>query len=311
MTSPLRPRLRALEPTLGTFLNLGSVLAAEVCSLAGFDWLVIDLEHGGGGEDSFVSQALAAEVHDVPVIARAESAERIRSGRLLDLGAAGIMFPRLETAAQMEEAIAHLRYPPDGDRGVATYNRSRSFGMRDFDVDAANAEVVGIVQIETAGALAEVEAIAGVPGVDVLFVGPSDLSHALGVPGRLDAPIFREGLARVIAAARDAGICAGILAPSPERAREYREEGFTFLGVASDSALLAMGARAAAMALDGPIQAPPMAPGHEPQDEGIAARGGGIAEKSPRARGHATIGDRESRTGESRTELRIGGTPRL
>lgn len=300
MTSALRPRLRALEPTLGTFMNLGSVLAAEVCSLAGFDWLVIDLEHGAGGEDSFVGQALAAAVHDVPVIARAESAERIRSGRLLDLGAAGIMFPRLETAAEVEAAVRHLRYPPDGDRGVASYNRSRGFGMRGFDVDAANDEVVGVVQIETAGALAEVEAIARIPGVDVLFVGPSDLSHALGVPSQLDAPAFREGLGRVIAAARAGGICAGILAPTPERAREYREEGFTFLGIASDSALLGMGARAAASALEELAQEPPPDP-----------RAGAAAEKSPRPRGHATIGDRESRTGESRTELRIGGTPRL
>jgi 2-dehydro-3-deoxyglucarate aldolase/4-hydroxy-2-oxoheptanedioate aldolase len=297
-------------------MNLGSVLAAEVCSLAGFDWLVIDLEHGGGGEDSFVGQALAAAVHGVPVIARAESAERIRSGRLLDLGAAGIMFPRLETAREVESAIRHLRYPPDGDRGVATYNRSRGFGMRGFDVGAANDEVVGVVQIETAGSLTEVEAIARIPGVDVLFVGPSDLSHALGVPGQLDAPVFRDGLARVTGAAHAAGICAGILAPSPERARQYREEGFTFLGIASDSALLGMGARAAASALEAPAQDPAHGPrgAADVETRGAAdvePRSGGLAEKSPRERGRATIGDRESRTGESRTELRIGGTPRL
>lgn len=246
MTEPLRARIRANEPTIGTFLNLGSVLAAEVCALAGFDWLVVDLEHGGGGEESLVGQILAAGIHHVPVVTRVESSERIRTGRVLDLGAAGVMFPRLDSAEEVSQAIRHLRYPPDGHRGVATYNRACGFGQRPEALQTANENVVGIVQIESASALSEVESIAQIPGVDVLFLGPADLSHSLGVPGRLQSPEFRSALARVVSAAQAAGISAGILAPDRERATAYLDLGFTFLAVASDSALLGISARAAA-----------------------------------------------------------------
>ena len=244
MTSSLRARIRSCEPTVGTFVNLGSVLAAETCALAGFDWLVVDLEHGAGSEEALTGQLLAAGIHQVPVIVRVESAERIRSGRVLDLGAAGVMFPRLDSAEEVAGAVRHLRYPPEGDRGVATYNRAWAFGMRG-----------GAVQIETVSALAEVEAIAEVPGVDVLFVGPIDLSHALGVPGRFDAPEFRAALTTVVRAAKSAGIPAGILARDRDRALECVEDGFTFVGIASDSALLGAAARAAALPIKAEAEA--------------------------------------------------------
>ena len=131
----LRDRLRAGEPTLGTFLNLGSPLAAEACALAGFDWLLIDLEHGAG-EEALVGQLLAAAAHDVPALVRVESAERIRAGRALDAGAAGVMFPRIDSPEQVQAALAHLRYPPEGDRGVATYNRACGFGLRTDALDS-------------------------------------------------------------------------------------------------------------------------------------------------------------------------------
>ncbi|HET8814983.1 MAG TPA: aldolase/citrate lyase family protein [Solirubrobacterales bacterium] len=249
MTSDLRSRIRSVEPTVGTFLNLGSPLAAEVCALAGFDWLLVDLEHGGGGEDSLLGPMLAAAAHRVPVIVRVESSERIRSGRVLDLGAAGVMFPRLDTAEQVREASLHLRYPPQGDRGVATYNRACGFGLRADALQRANEEIVGIVQIETAAALEEVEAIAQISGVDALFVGPADLSHALGVPGRLDAPEFCAALERVVATARAAGIGVGMLARDRDSAQRYVDDGFTFMAIGSDSTLLAAAAGSVAKPL--------------------------------------------------------------
>ena len=255
MSSSFRARVRSGEPTVGTFVNLGSVLAAETCALAGFDWLLVDLEHGGGGEAALVGQVLAAGIHRVPVIVRVESAERIRSGRVLDLGAAGVMFPRLDSAGEVASALRHLRYPPEGDRGVATYNRACGFGMRSDALETANDNVVGVVQIESVSALAEVEAIAHIPGVDVLFVGPADLSHALGVPGALYAPEFRAALTRVVQAANSAGISAGILAHDRDRALECAEAGFTFVAVASDSALLAAAARAAAFPIESRAEA--------------------------------------------------------
>ncbi len=238
-TRSFRDVVRARTPIIGTFLNLGSTLAAEACALAGYDWLLVDLEHGGRGEDGVIGQLLAGAAHDVPVLVRVESDRRIRAGRILDAGAAGVMFPRLESVAEVEAAMRHLRYPPSGDRGVATYNRSIGFGLLPDRLDTANDQIVGIVQIESLEALDAVEAIARVPGVDVVFVGPRDLTQAMGISGRLDHPTFREALGRVAQAAADAGIGAGILAGSVETATGFVADGYTFIGVGSDSTTLA------------------------------------------------------------------------
>ncbi len=243
MNYTLRDRVRGRIPLIGTFLNLGSPLAAEACAMAGFDWLLVDLEHGGRGEDSALGQLLAGAAHDVPVFVRVESASRIRSGRVLDAGAAGVMFPRLESVDEVVAAVGHLHYPPRGDRGVATYNRSIGFGLFPERLETAGAKIVAIVQIESLAAIDAVEEIAQVPGVDVIFVGPRDLTHALGVPGGLDDPSFRDALARVSRAAAGAGIAAGILAGTADQAARYAEEGFTFVGVGSDSTSLATAAQ--------------------------------------------------------------------
>jgi 2-dehydro-3-deoxyglucarate aldolase/4-hydroxy-2-oxoheptanedioate aldolase len=241
----LRERVRSGSLLLGTFLNLGSPLVAEVCALNGFDWLLVDLEHGTGGEEALVGQLLAGAAHGVPVIARTESAERIRAGHVLDLGAEGVMFPRLDTREQVVEALSHLWYPPRGDRGVAGYNRARQFGADVRTSDEVNDSILGVVQIESRTALENVEEIAGLVGVDVLFVGPSDLSTSLEVPGQLDAPVFVEALDRVVAAARANGVAAGILVGDPARVGWHHERGYSFVAIGSDSALLRSGVRAA------------------------------------------------------------------
>ena len=125
-------------------------------------------------------------------------------GRVLDSGAAGIMLPRMNTVDEVAEAVRHLRYPPAGDRGVATYNRACRFGLDPGALDRANSEVLGVIQIESATAVGNAEAIAALDGVDVLFVGPRDLSHDLGVPGDLTAPAFTEAIAHVLAAGAEA-----------------------------------------------------------------------------------------------------------
>lgn len=219
------------------FLGLGSALAAEACALAGFDWLLVDLEHGGGDDSTFLQQQLAAQAHGVPMLVRVESGERIRTGRILDLGAAGVMVPRLNTTAEAEEAVRHMRYPPAGDRGVATYNRACGFGLHPENLDAEPG--LTIIQVESRQAIDQIDAIAAVDGIDVLFVGPRDLSHDLGVPGDTSAPIFQDAVKRVLAT----GIPAGILTPDAATAGRYADEGFRFVGVGSDAALLASSSR--------------------------------------------------------------------
>jgi len=235
----LAAAVRAGMPLLGTFIGGASPVAAEVCAAAGVDWVLLDLEHGTGGEEQVRDVVPAAASYGVPTVVRVESGARIRMGRVLDAGAAGVMLPRMNTAEEVAEAVRHLRYPPDGDRGVATYNRACRFGLDPGALDRANAEVLGVVQIESAIAVGNAGAIAALDGVDVLFVGPRDLSHDLGVPGDLTAPAFTEALERVLAAGRQHGKACGLLVNDGAAAARRLEQGWSFVGIGSDSTLLA------------------------------------------------------------------------
>ena len=235
----LRSRLRSGEASFGTFIGTASSVAAEVCAAAGFDWLLLDLEHGAGGEEQVRVTVPVAAVYGVPTIVRVESDARIRIGRVLDAGAAGVMLPRLDSAEQVRTAIGHLYYPPRGDRGVATYNRACRFGLDPDALNRANDEVIAVVQIESAQAVAAAEEIASIDGVDVLFVGPRDLSHDLGVPGQLTVPAYLAALDRVRDASHHHGKACGLLVGDGDAAADKVAEGWSFVTVGSDSTLLA------------------------------------------------------------------------
>jgi 4-hydroxy-2-oxoheptanedioate aldolase len=235
----LRARLAGGQATVGTFVGAASPVAAEACAAAGVDWLVLDLEHGSGGEEQVRDVVPAAGAYGVPTLVRVESAARIRIGRALDVGAAGVMLPRLDTVAEVREAVRHLRYPPAGDRGVATYNRACRFGLDPGALARAGDEVLGVVQVESASAVEQVDQIAAIDGVDVLFVGPQDLSHDLGVPGDLQAPSYLAAVERVRAAAARHGKAPGLLVRDGATAAGRQAEGWTFVAIGSDTTLLA------------------------------------------------------------------------
>lgn len=238
-----RDRVLAGEPLVGTFLNLGSAMTAEIAGLAGFDWVLIDLEHGSGTEASLIPQIHAVAPSGTAIVVRVEQAARTNCSRALDPGANGVMFPRIEGAEEAARVVGYLRYPPRGVRGVAVQNRSGRFGqVRMQDLGESEREIVGVVQVETRAILEELHAVAAVDGVDVLFVGPGDLSYALGVPGRLDDPNYEAAIDGVIAAAARHGKSAGVLVRDAAEAELALERGFRTVAVGSDSALLMSGA---------------------------------------------------------------------
>jgi 2-dehydro-3-deoxyglucarate aldolase/4-hydroxy-2-oxoheptanedioate aldolase len=248
----LRSRVQAGEILYGLFLDLGSPFSAELCANVGYDWLVVDLEHGAATEAGLVGLLQSVEVGGSSPVVRPQSAERLRIGRALDLGAAGIVIPRLESAAEVREAVTFLRYPPAGVRGVALRTRGAGLGsVAHADVRQIDERILGIVQIETVGALAEVDAIAAIDGVDVLFVGPADLTHSLGVAGRFDDPAYRAALEAVAAACAAHGKAAGILIYDPAVVPDLLDLGFRFIGINSDGALVANGAKAVLAAVRG------------------------------------------------------------
>ena len=179
------------ETVFGTFIFGTSPLLVEVAGRTGLDWLLIDLEHGTADESDLLPLLMAAGLTDATPLVRVEVGERIRVGRALDLGAAGIMVPQVHSAEQARQVARWMRTQPAGERGIALFTRGMDFGRVGHHGAAARHEdLLTIVQIESRAALDEVEAIAAVEGVDVLFVGPTDLSHALGIPGDIDHPAY-------------------------------------------------------------------------------------------------------------------------
>ncbi len=235
----LRARVLRGDLTLGTFLNLGSAVVAEICGLAGFDWLLLDLEHGAGAEATVLHELQATSGTGAAPVVRVDRLDRLRIARALDLGATGIMVPRLETPDEAAEVVRYLRYPPHGVRGVALGTRGTGYGRTGHDnVVDLNASILGVVQVESPTSVENADAIAAVDGIDVLFVGPSDLTHAMGIPGQLDHPSYRSAIGNVGEAARRHGKAAGVLLWRIEDTDFYGEAGYTFFGISSDGAFI-------------------------------------------------------------------------
>ncbi len=179
-------------------------------------------------------------------IVRVERSDRLRIGRMLDLGADGLVVPRLDTPEEVREAISWMRFPPAGVRGVALGVRGQGVGHD--EVGILNERPIGVFQVESGLAVRNAGEIAAIDGVDVLFVGPADLSHSLGVPGRYDDPVFDDALRAVGRAADAAHKQAGILLKSPSEVARYRDLGYRFIGVGSDYSHLRTAAREAVTA---------------------------------------------------------------
>ncbi len=250
MSSSFRTRVLAGEWLAGTFINLGSPLTAEIAGRAGFDWLMLDYEHGPGSEETLLGQLQAVSGTRAATIVRLAANEPPRFKRALDLGAGGVMVPYVNTEDEARAAVASVRYPPWGARGVSRFNRAAGFGQ-DFDdyYQHAHERLVTMVQVETPESISNLDAIAAVDGVDVLFVGPLDLTTNLGIQGAFDHPDFVRARQQVVAAARKAGKAAGILATAPDQLPVLKAEGYTALAYGSDGGAVTGGLRSSLAAM--------------------------------------------------------------
>lgn len=250
MSNNLKQRLKNGESLNGCWLNLGSPLTAEIVGQAGFDWVLIDLEHGSGTEKDVLYQLQALEASPTGAIIRVEGHARQRISRVLDFGAQGVMCPQIKTVEEARAAISGIYYPPDGIRGVAKMVRATGFG-KNFDdyKKGAKENILGIIQIETAEALNHLDEIAALEGVDVLFIGPADLSMSLGIFGQLDHPKFKEALKAIVTAAEKAGKATGILLFNPDDYTTYHNMGIRLIACGSDATFVANGAQNIANAL--------------------------------------------------------------
>lgn len=221
--------------TLGTWLSVGSPVIAELAAVCGLDWVLLDLEHGCGSDADVPDQLRALRGGPTRGIVRVPGDRPDLVARVLDQGADGVMVPHVDRVEQAETLVRAASYPPRGQRGVSRTVRAHDYGLQPLDGRPAP---ILIAQIETLDAVDEAAAIAGVDGIDVLFVGPADLQHDLAVRQPAAGAGFEDCLDRVVAAARAAGKAAGILVREPGDLPRRAEQGFSFVAVESDVAIL-------------------------------------------------------------------------
>ncbi len=242
MDMPLNHFKRALanrQTQIGIFVGLGDTIAAEVVGTAGFDWLIIDGEHGPNDLRSIIAQLQALAPYDVQLAVRTVDHDVARIKQLLDGGAQTLMVPMVESAAEAAALVRAMRYPPAGIRGVGTAlaRAAKWNGISDY-FDHADREMCLLVQIESTRALAALDEILALDGVDGVFIGPADLAASMGYLGQPGHPDVQAAIEQAITKIVASGKAAGALSTDPELAQRYQSLGACFLQVGVDTLLL-------------------------------------------------------------------------
>ncbi|WP_414902118.1 HpcH/HpaI aldolase family protein [Sphingomonas flavalba] len=246
----IRDRLDAGEPVFGTFVKIAAPAVVELAALGGFDFVIVDREHGCFTDDQVENMIRAAEAAGIGTIVRTPDALEPAILHALDSGATGVQLPALRGAAQAAAAARFARHFPDGERGLARANRSADYGAMPLtDYFAQSRRILVSVHVENREMVDDIDALCAVPGVDILFLGTADLSQSLGVPGEQDHPSVRAAVDRVIAAAAAAGRHVGAVAGSADEASALAERGVTYIVWQSDIAMLRAAMRRGADAL--------------------------------------------------------------
>lgn len=236
--NPFKRAVAGGRMQLGLWCSLCSNIAAEVIAGAGFDWILVDTEHAPNELPMVFSQLQALVGGTAAPVVRPAWNDLVLMKRLLDVGVQNFLVPYVQTADEARAAVAATRYPPQGIRGVAVTHRANRYGRVKDYFKRANDEICLLLQIETATALKNLEAIAAVEGVDGLFIGPSDLAAALGHLGDNGHPEVRAAIEDAFKRIRKAGKAPGILAPVEADARHWLSLGCVVLAVGSDVGLL-------------------------------------------------------------------------
>lgn len=223
----------------GLWCSLASHVSVEILAGSGFDWLLLDMEHSPSEVPQVHSQLQAVMEHSVQPIVRPPWNDHVVIKRLLDLGVQTLLIPVVQTAEEARAAVAATRYPPKGIRGYAGGSRSSRFGRIPDYHTRCQAEICVLVQVETQLGLDNLDEITDVEGVDGVFIGPGDLSAAIGYLGRLGDPHVQGVIIDAVRRIRARGKAPGILTSDEALARKYIEAGTLFTAVGSDSGLLA------------------------------------------------------------------------
>ena len=219
---------------IGCWCSLASPITTEGLGLAGFDWILMDGEHSPNDVLSFIPQLMALKDSASAPVVRPQWNDTVEIKRLLDAGFYNFLIPFVQSAEEAKRAVAATRYPPEGVRGVSVAQRSNRYGTVKDYLKIINDNITVMVQIENRTGIAALDEICAVPGVDGIFIGPSDLAAAYGHLGNASHPEVQEAMQIVFARAKTHGKSVGILAPAEADARRYLEMGASFVAVGSD-----------------------------------------------------------------------------
>jgi 4-hydroxy-2-oxoheptanedioate aldolase len=237
--NPFTHAIRRGEKQIGLWLTSASTSSAEVIASAGYDWVVVDMEHAPNHMLSVRSQLQVLAASPTTALARPDWNDAVEVKRLLDLGADGLVFPMIQTVEEAEKAVASTRYPPRGIRGVSGVTRANKYGrVRDY-FDRIEDETTVILQLETVSAIERAEEIAAVDGVDGIFFGPADISADMGLLGQTMAPAVWELIWAAAEKLIAKDVPVGTLVLDPAFAAKLLNDGFTFVACGVDTALLA------------------------------------------------------------------------
>ena len=247
MDLPVNTFKRALaagRPQIGLWSTLASHITAELAAGAGFDWMLLDMEHSPNDLESLVAQLQAVQPYPTHAVVRVPWNDTVLIKRVLDIGAQSILVPMVNTAEEARAAVAAVRYPPRGVRGVGGTTRATRWGRVKDYAKTCERELCVLLQVETEQALDQIEAIAAVDGVDGIFIGPADLHASFGFVGERANPTVMAAIDDGIRRIRAAGKAPGILTSSEPDAKHWLALGAQFVAVGSDVGLLARSADA-------------------------------------------------------------------
>lgn len=238
MVQTLRQRLEEGEALIGTFQTINSPVVAEIAGLSGMDFIILDQEHGPLTAQSSLALCQAAERRGASPVVRVRSNTVPEIQRALDIGASGVEIPQVETREDAAAAVDAARFSPVGERGLNPYIRAGAYdGGTDY-AERQNRETTVIVQIEGKEGIHNLDDILGVDGIDVLFIGPYDLSHSLGIPGQIRHERVTGLMQEASAQAAEAGKIVGTYAEDPQMARDWIEAGAQYVAILLDAKIL-------------------------------------------------------------------------
>jgi len=236
MSMTFRERLKTGKALLGPFVNLCHPAVMQIAGLAGFDFAIIDTEHGEISSDRALDMIRAAKLGGCSPVLRVYGNQPELIGKALDMGAEAVQIPMVCSKAQAQAAISAAKFSPEGSRGCNRFVHAARYSDMDKDefFGKSNERTAVIVQVEGEEGLNNIDEIMTVKGIDVLFIGPYDLSASLGIPGQVDHPRLIEAADKIIAAAKKAGVAVGFFADDIPTALKWKERGVQYLSFSAD-----------------------------------------------------------------------------